>query len=605
MPFLLLLLPLLLPGVARAEGGGGEPNPPVWPASVRVFSPGDADIDSVLAAAYATNGGHVPSNNGQFSDKRYAFLFQPGWYDVDAPVGYYTQVMGLGGSPGDVVFTSPKGVYSQEQDFSIGGALSTFWRSAENFRNQANFKWYVGTGMMWAVSQAAPLRRVEVDNDLLLFEYEPPIPGAGEASGGYFANVKVDHGAVKPGSQQQWFARDSTVNQWTGGVWNMVFAGVQGAPPTHCGDAGGTPSTNVPATPVISEKPYLSFDNATEKFFLRVPPVKTNSAGYDVNNQGEKVIDFADVYVTRLTDTAADMQAKLDQGLHLVISPGIYHINAPLRVNNSGTIVLGLGLATLVASGQTESIISVGDVDGVRICGLLMQAGPPKDTSNPVQNNLPPAGTTLIAWGTAQGGSDSGSASAPGFLHDVFFRVGGPDGSVGAPVRVETMLHVRRGWVIGDNMWLWRADHANGGVTYSSNQVKHGLVVDGDNVHMYGLAVEHTLEDLTVWNGERGRTFFYQSELPYVVTQAEFPANYSGYKVAAHVQDHVAYGVGVYSFFRDHVVNITSGIVAPASSKFVNPMSVFLNGNGGIDHILNDQGAASVAGVQPQVHYLC
>jgi len=171
----------------------------------------------VLAAAYAVNGGHTPKNNGQFSDKRFAFLFQPGWYDVDAPVGYYTQVMGLGESPGDVVFTSPKGVYSQEQDFSIGGALSTFWRSAENFRSQASFKWYVGTGMMWAVSQAAPLRRVEVDNDLLLFEYEPPIPGAGEASGGFFANVKVDHGTVKPGSQQQWFARDSTVAAWNGG----------------------------------------------------------------------------------------------------------------------------------------------------------------------------------------------------------------------------------------------------------------------------------------------------------------------------------------------------------------------------------------------------
>ena len=198
-----------------------------------------------------------------------------------------------------------------------------------------------------------------------------------------------------------------------------------------------------------------------------------------------------------------------------------------------------------------------------------------------------------------------GSASAPGFLHDVFFRVGGPDGSAAAPVRVETMLHIRRGWVIGDNLWLWRADHANGGVTYSSNQVRHGLVVDGDNVHMYGLAVEHTLEDLTVWNGERGRTYFYQSELPYIVTQEEFPRNLSGYKVSAHVQDHAAYGVGVYSFFRDHVVNVTSGIVAPATSKFVNPMSVFLNGNGGIDHILNDQGGASVAGVQPQVHYLC
>lgn len=30
--------------------------------------------------------------------------------------------------------------------------------------------WEGGAGMLWAVSQAAPLRRVHVDNDLLLFQ---------------------------------------------------------------------------------------------------------------------------------------------------------------------------------------------------------------------------------------------------------------------------------------------------------------------------------------------------------------------------------------------------------------------------------------------------
>jgi hypothetical protein len=226
--FLALSLTLVGGAQSRSTAANTEPNPPQWPSSVRVFSENDKDIDSVLAAAYSINGGHQPANHGQFSSKRFAFLFKPGTYDVDAPVGYYTQVMGLGESPEDVLFTSPKGVYCQEQDFSIGGSLSTFWRSAENFKTQANFKWYVGSGMMWAASQASPVRRVEIDNDLLLFEYEPPIPGAGEASGGYFANVKLNQGAVRPGSQQQWFARDSTVPTWVGGTWNMVFSGVEG-----------------------------------------------------------------------------------------------------------------------------------------------------------------------------------------------------------------------------------------------------------------------------------------------------------------------------------------------------------------------------------------
>ena len=64
-------------------------------------------------------------------------------------------------------------------------------------------------------------------------------------------------------------------------------------------------------------------------------------------------------------------------------------------------------------------------------------------------------------------------------------KKGGPDGNATNPVSVETMLHVLNGNVIGDNMWLWRADHSDAGpVTYDSNPVHHGLVVDGDDVTM-------------------------------------------------------------------------------------------------------------------------
>jgi hypothetical protein len=270
-----------------------EPNPPAWPASVQVIAPGDSDCDSKCAAAFATNGGHVPSNHGQFSTERFAFLFKPGTHDCDCPIGYYTQAMGLGKTPSDVTFTSPRGVYSEEGDYSIGGALSSFWRSAENFKTEASNKWGTGTGMMWAVSQAAPLRRVEVANDLVLFEYEPPIPAAGEASGGYFANLKVG-GSVNLGSQQQWYARDSTVGKWVGGVWNVVTTGVVGGPPTHCGDKGGTPATAVPATPLISEKPFLTID-AAGKFNLMVPKLKTASSGADHSGAGDTAVPFEKV----------------------------------------------------------------------------------------------------------------------------------------------------------------------------------------------------------------------------------------------------------------------------------------------------------------------
>ena len=110
---------------------GSEPNPPKWPASVSVFNASmpAADITARVNAVYNENGGR--KDNGQFSPDRYALLFMPGTYDVDVPVGYYTQVLGLGESPTDVVFTGDRGVYSEEGDYDIDiGALDSFWRGA-------------------------------------------------------------------------------------------------------------------------------------------------------------------------------------------------------------------------------------------------------------------------------------------------------------------------------------------------------------------------------------------------------------------------------------------------------------------------------------------
>ena len=68
---------------------------------------------------------------------------------------------------------------------------------------------------------------------------------------------------VKPGSQQQWFSRNSAVSAWAGGVWNMVFSGVTGAPPSHCGIAKDQgPYTTVEKTPLVAEKPFIAVDGS-------------------------------------------------------------------------------------------------------------------------------------------------------------------------------------------------------------------------------------------------------------------------------------------------------------------------------------------------------
>ena len=213
---------LLAGAVCCATGAAApqqsEPNPPTWPGSVSVFT-SDMDAANITAkvnAVYNENGGR--KDNGQFSPERYALLFMPGRYDVEVPVGYYTQVLGLGESPTDTVFTSDKGVFSEEGVFDIkDGALDSFWRGAENFQTNAKHLWTDTEGMLWAVSQACPLRRLVIKNNLKLFEYKGG-GAAGYSSGGFLADSVVE-GLVASGSQQQWLARNSHIGKWIEGVW--------------------------------------------------------------------------------------------------------------------------------------------------------------------------------------------------------------------------------------------------------------------------------------------------------------------------------------------------------------------------------------------------
>jgi len=433
--------------------------------------------------------------------------------------------------------------------------------------------------MQWAVSQASPLRRIVVDNDLVLYAYRSG-NAADYASGGFMANSHVS-GEVVSGSQQQWFTRNSDVGGWPDGVWNMVFVGTVGAPASHCAmvpEMCTHSYVTVDSTPVVAEKPFISIDESG-KYTLNIPQVATESAGTNFD-AGVKV-GFEHVYVADAAqDTASSINAALDQGMHVVLSPGIYSLDASLNMNTNGQVILGLGLATLIAANGLPAI-KVGDIDGGRVAGVLLEAG-----------HL--ATDTLLQWGE---GSYAGNADDPGFLHDVFMRVGGP--AAADDTRADVMLRINSGNVIGDNLWLWRADHTAVGLVYDGhNPCDHGLIVNGDDVTMYGLAAEHTLKDIVTWNGENGAVFFFQSELPYDVTQDFADQGFSGYRVADHVTKHKAYGVGVYHFFRDFPVVLESGIIVPEAlvESFVAPFAVFLNGLGQLNHVINSEGAMTKKG---------
>jgi hypothetical protein len=530
--------------------------------NVLVFDPGMpmADIQSQIDAVYATQ------VTGQFATTRAAFLFKPGPYTLDVKVGYYTQVVGLGASPDDVTITGS----IRSMGNAAGNATLSFWRASEN----AAVVPPTGQSDTWAISQGASFRRMHVKGNLLLAD-------TGTSSGGYIADSKID-GRVTSGSQQQYFTRNTEWMGWTGGVWNMVFVGVV-SPPT--GTWPTAPYTAVDKSPLVQEKPFLTLD-AAGKYAVVVPTLRKDAAGasWTAGATPATTVPLDQFYVARAgRDTAAAMNSALAQGRHLLLEPGIYHLEDTLRVTRANTIVMGLGLATLIADAGAPAI-TISEVDGVKVASLIIDAG---------ATNAP----TLLQVGAP--GAGRAHAAAPTWLYDLSCRVGG--GSAGTAT---TCLTIDSDDVVGDNLWLWRADHGTG-AGWDKNVAKNGLVVNGKNVTMYGLFVEHFQEFQTIWNGDGGRVYFYQSEMPYDPPAQDGWTHagvngYASYKVADAVTTHEAWGLGVYCAFR----NASSNVIV-ADDAFETPpaagvalhhlVTVWLNGvpASAINHIVNGTGAAA------------
>ncbi|WP_424531330.1 RICIN domain-containing protein [Sphaerisporangium viridialbum] len=532
-------------------------NGPDLGPNVSVFDP------SMSASAIQSRLNSVFSQQetNQFGGNRFALLFKPGTYNVDVNVGFYTQVLGLGLSPDNVTING--GVHA-EADWFQGNATQNFWRGAENLSVTPPS----GTDR-WAVSQAAPYRRMHVRGNLQLDD-------GGWSSGGFIADSKID-GQVRSGSQQQWLSRNAQWSSWTGSNWNMVFVGVTNAPSTSFPNP---PYTTVGTTPVVREKPFLYVDQAGA-YQVFVPALRTNSQGttWTGGAPAGSSIPIDQFFIAKPGNTAADINAALTQGKNLLFTPGVYHLNDTIRVNSANTVVLGLGLATLIPDNGVTAM-SVADVDGVKVAGLLIDAG---TTNSPVLMQVGPSG------------SSQSHAANPTSLHDMFFRIGGA--GVG---KASQSLVVNSSNVIGDHMWLWRADHGSG-VGWNSNTAANGLIVNGNDVTMYGLFVEHYQQYQTIWNGNGGRTYFYQNELPYdPPNQAAWmnggTQGYAAYKVANSVTSHEAWGLGSYAYF-----NVNPSVVEAHSFevpntpgvKFHSLVTVSLGGTGTISHIINNTGGPS------------
>ena len=519
--------------------------------NVRIFSPSDdpAEVQRAVEDVFKRQ------HHRQFGPERQAFLFLPGDYTAAGTlnVGYYTQILGLGRLPDDVKLANVKTPAALENN----NATCNFWVGIENVAimdSDNNADPYFG--FQWAVSQAAPARRLHVARKSFFDWYY------GWASGGYVADTLFDKPAGSY-SQQQYFYRNNTFGAGVFGInWNQVVVGCSGAEGGDAKDNTGTQlsrcepiagkgvrsnwraggcSTLVDATAVAREKPFLFAEGDALKVF--VPAVRRGAkgvswgAGKANGGMGDGVtLDLAKDFHVAIEgkDDAKSINAALAAGKNVLFAPGVFHVAEPIKVTRPGTVVLGIGEATIVPENGDAAMVC-SDVDGLVIAGLVFDAER--------------ASKRFVVLGAKKGAASH--AKSPSFLIDLVYRVGG----TGKPGKTDVCLEINSNDAVVDHTWIWRADHGEH-TGWDANTSRNGIVVNGDRVSCYGLFVEHFQEHDVLWNGEDGTTYFLQNEKCYDPPgNARWMSNggkkkgYAAYKVADGVKRHYAVGLGVYDVF--------------------------------------------------------
>jgi hypothetical protein len=551
-----------------------------------------ADLDAIADA-------QVPVAS-QFDSQRYAIFFEPGTYGSASDplvfqVGYYTEVAGLGFMPQDTVVDGAIEVYNNLCTAGTSNCNSddNFWRSLSNLTLNVDLPSTTpdyappivdayGAGCAnseesWSSSQASPIRRAIINGSVVFQDY---CAGDDYASGGFIADSEIS-GDLDFYGNQQYIVRNSSIGGANGcpnGLWNMVYSGVTGAPsPAFSGQC--QQNTVLSTSPVTEEEPFLYMDSSGN-FDVFVPAVQDDSSGpsWASGSEAGQSIPLSSFFVASPSTSVAQIDVELLLGKNLILTPGVYDLNAPILVSRADTVVLGQGFATLVPQNGTAAMIVVPN-SGVKLSGLIFDAGP---VNSPV----------LLSVGIP-GGSP---ASDPDLIQDVFFRIGGAESTpVGATV---SLLDNASGSII-DDVWAWRADHGND-VGWTANTAATGVAVTGNDVTAYGLAVEHYQKYEVIWSGQGGTDVFFQNELPYdPPSQADWMATstqdgYPAFDVTNNVQTFQGYGMGSYVVFIDTSATLydAEAFEAPdvAGVQFHNIFGVWIAGSGGDNSIINGTG---------------
>ncbi len=529
-----------------------------------------SQINTKLTAAAAASTG--------FDEKRTAVYFMPGTYgtaasgqSINSTVGFAMAVQGLGASPDDVTINGNLRVGAKGQN-----ALATFWRSLANVKiHPIESDEDAGT-MRWSTSQASPVRRVHIEGNLDLT--------GGQSFGSFIANSVVsgevragflwtEDAAKKEQGQAQYYMRDSEIGSWQGRGADTVLSGVKGAPQTAFAPGD---KTSLPTTPVSREVPFLYSDGKNYRVFVPNARVDATGVAWGTTDKDGVSLRMSTFFIAKPTDTASVINGALAQGKNLILTPGVYKVDQPIHITRANTVVMGMGFATITPTKGTAAV-QVDDVPGVVLASFMVDANTAKSE-------------VLMQIGPAN--AHQGNASNPTTLNDVFIRVGGSYRGLAG-----TSLEINQNHVLVDHTWLWRGDHGNSGTTgWTVSTSDQGMVVNGDNVTVLGLYVEHHQKSQVVWNGNGGRTIFMECEAPYdPPSQAQWmngtENGYPCYAVGNGVVDHHAVGLISWTLFQSGgTIYAHSSIKAPTSpnAKFVNIAAGTIAMSGGFEHVIND-----------------
>ncbi|MGO8958104.1 MAG: hypothetical protein ACLQFR_12140, partial [Streptosporangiaceae bacterium] len=446
-------------------------------------------------------------------------------------------------------------------------------------------KYCTNSAEMWSASQASPIRRAIINGSVVFQDY---CANDNYASGGFIADSQFS-GDLNFYGNQQYMVRNSDIGGSNGcapdngGLWNMVYAGVEGAPSPAFG--GQCDQNTVLATsPVTAEEPFLYTDSGGN-FDVFVPAVQHNSSApsWASGSEAGQSIPLSQFFVANPGTPVWAINAALAHRKNLILTPGVYNLDQPIVISHPDTVVLGQGFATLVPEHGSPAMIAVSN-DGVKLSGLIFDAGP---VNSPVLLSV--------------GHPGPGGATDPDTIQDVFFRIGGAETTnVGATV---SLLDNASNSII-DDVWAWRADHGNA-VGWTENTGATGVIVTGDNVTSYGLAVEHYQKYEVIWAGQGGTNVFFQNELPYdPPSQSAWMASpsqdgYPAFLVTRNVRTFQGYGMGSYVVFISTPATLydAEAFQAPDAPgvQFHNVFALWIAGSGGDNSVINGVGGPATS----------